>query len=146
MRIINRRAPYGYKLLGRIEAGISLTGNEVKSIKTGRVDLSTGLVRIKDGQVSLFNANIPPYQGGTPEGYNPTRVRKLLLTREEILRLATKAKQQKLTIVPTKMYTKGRWIKIELALARPKRKFEKREVKREKDLEREIERELKTRG
>ena len=84
-----------------------------------------------------------PYLGGTPEGYDPTRTRKLLLNRDEIISLETKAKQQKLTIVPTKIYTKGNRIKVEIALAKPKHKFEKREVKRRKDIDRDIERELK---
>lgn len=143
MRIINRRAPYEYQLFDRIEAGISLLGSEVKSIKTGRLDLGSAFVRIKDQEVYLMNANIPPYQGGVPEGYTPNRSRKLLLVKSEIVSLETKAKQQKLTIVPTKVYTKGRLIKIEIALAKPKRKFEKREVKRRKDIDREAERELR---
>ncbi len=146
MRITNRRAPYEYQLLDKTEAGISLQGSEVKSIKTGRADFSNSFVRIREKEAYLLNMNIPPYQGGTPEGYNPTRSRKLLLNKQEIVRLETKAKQQKLTIVPTKLYTKGRLVKVEIALARPKRKFEKREAKRRKDVEREIEQELKSRG
>ena len=143
MRIVNRRAPYEYQLFERLEVGIALVGSEVKSIKAGRADLSRSFVRIKDGEVYLVNANIPPYIGGTPQGYNPSKTRKLLLNRDEIVRFETKAKQQRLTIVPTKVYTKGRRIKVEIALARPKRKFEKRETKRRKDIEREIARELK---
>lgn len=146
MKIINRRAPYEYQLQDRIEAGISLLGSEVKSIKTGRADLSVSIIRIKDGQAYLLNANIPPYQGGVPQDYNPTRTRKLLLNKNELIFLETKAKQQKLTIVPTKVYTKGQLIKVEIALAKPKRKFEKRETKRRKDVEREIEQELKSGG
>lgn len=118
-------------------------GCEVKSIKTGRLDLTTSFVRIKDGQAYLMNANIHPYPGGTPENYDPTRTRKLLLNRNELISLETKAKQQRLTIVPTKMYTKGTRIKVEIALAKPKRKFEQREAKRRRDIDRDVERELK---
>lgn len=143
MRITNRRAPYEYELLDRVEAGVVLVGSEVKSIKAGRADLTASFVRITDGEAFLINASIPPYQGGTAQGYDPTRTRKLLLSRDELVSLETKAKQQKLTIVPTKVYTKGRLVKVEIALAHPKRKFEKREAKRKKDIQREIERELK---
>lgn len=143
MRVINRRAPFEYQLLDRMEAGVSLLGSEVKSIKTGRGDLSTSFVRIKDGQAYLLNVNIPPYPGGVPAGYEPTRTRKLLLNKNELVSLETKARQLKLTIVPTKLYTKGRLVKVEIALGRPKRQFEKREAKRRKDIEREQERELR---
>lgn len=143
MRTLNRKAPFEYFLLERTEAGIALLGSEVKSVKGGRLDLATSFVRIKDGQAYLMNANIHPYPGGTSEGYDPTRTRKLLLNRAELVSLETKAKQQKLTIVPTKMYTKGQRIKVEIALAKPKRKFEQREVKRRKDIDRDVERELK---
>lgn len=143
MRINNRRAPYEYQLLERFEAGIALKGSEVKSIKTGRADLTAAFARVKDGEVFLVNLNIPPYKGGTPEGYDPNRTRKLLLKRDEIISLETKAKKQKLTIVPTSIYTKGRLVKVQIALARPKRKFEKRESKRKKDIERETQREMR---
>ncbi|MBI4059106.1 SsrA-binding protein SmpB [Candidatus Microgenomates bacterium] len=146
MQILNRRAPYEYILLDRIEAGIMLAGSEVKSIKNGRLDLSTSFARINNGEVYLVNANIPPYQGGVPENYDPSRSRKLLLSKDEILSWETKSKQQKLTIVPTKVYTKGQLVKVELALAKPKRQFEKREAKRKKDVAREVERELRLRG
>lgn len=143
MRTLNRRAPFEYYLQDRLEAGISLLGCEVKSVKGGRLDLTTSFVRIKNGQAFLMNANIQPYPGGTPENYDPTRSRPLLLNRDELVSLETKAKQQKLTIVPTKMYTKGQRVKVEIALARPKRKFEQREAKRKKDIDRDTERELK---
>lgn len=143
MRILNRRAPFEYQLFDRIEAGVALAGSEVKSIKVGRADLSAAFVRIQNNEAFLLNLNIPAYKGGVPEGYNPTRTRKLLLNKNEIISLETKAKQQKLTIVPMSMYTKRRLVKVQIALARPKRKFEKREVKRRKDIQREVERELK---
>lgn len=146
MRITNRRALHDYQLLDRLEAGIALLGSEVKSIKTGHLDLTTAFVRVKDGQAFLLNANIPPYPSGVPEGYNPTRSRKLLLNKKELIALEAKLKQQRLTIVPVAVYTKGRLVKVQIALAKPKRKFEKREAKRKKDITREVERELKTRG
>lgn len=120
-----------------------MLGCEVKSIKTGRLDLTTSFVRIKNGQAYLMNANIQPYPAGTPENYDPTRTRQLLLNRDELISFETKAKQQKLTIVPTKMYTKGQRVKVEIALAKPKHKFEQREAKRRKDIDRDVERELK---
>lgn len=144
MRITNRRAPFEYQLFDRIEAGISLLGTEVKSIQMGRADLTAAFVRVTNDGAILVNTNIPPFAGGAPEGYNPTRTRRLLLNKKELVALETKAKQQKLTIMPTKLYTKGRLVKVEIALAKPKRKFEKREAKRKKDIEREVVQEFKS--
>ncbi len=143
VRIINRKAPFENQLFDRLEAGISLLGSEVKSIKGGRAEFSGSFVRLKDGQAHLVNLHIPPYEGGVPRDYDPSRTRLLLLNRDEILSLETKAKQQKLTIVPVSVYTKGRLVKVQIALAKPKRKFEKREIKRRKDIQRDTERELK---
>ena len=143
MRTLNRKAPFEYQLGEKLEAGVALLGSEVKSVKEGRVDLTTSFVRFKNGEAWLFNANIFPYPWGTPENYDPTRSRRLLLNKDEIISLETKAKQQKLTIVPTKIYTKGQRIKVEIALAKSKRKFEQREAKRKQDIKRDIERELK---
>lgn len=143
MRILNRRVGRDYQVLETFEAGVALTGPEVKSIKNGRGDLATSFVRIKEGDAWLVGANIPLYQGARPEGFDPLRLRRLLLHKKEIISLSTKTKQQKLTLVPVALYTRGRLVKAKIALARGKRKYEKREAKRRRDIDREVERELK---
>jgi len=140
MKILNRKAKYNYQLLERFEAGIVLSGKEVKAVKDGQIDLSHAYAKIIKDEVYLVNANIT-VKATTDD--SPTRARKLLLHKKEIISLETKIKAKKLTLVPIKMYTKNRLIKIEIALAKSKRKFEKKEQKKRKDLEREIERELK---
>jgi SsrA-binding protein len=141
MKIVNRRAKFDYKLEPeRIEAGIALSGGEAKAVRTGHADLSQSVARILNGEVWLINANIPV--AGVKD-YTSTRSRKLLLHGLEILSLLTKMKQRKLILVPTLMYNKGRLIKVELALGRPKRKFEKKEAIKRKDIKREIERDFR---
>ncbi len=141
MKIFNKKARYEYSLTSdKVEAGISLLGAEAKAIRTGHVDLSQSVARMLNGEAWLINANIPILQ--PPQGYNSTRTRKLLLNRDEIVSLSTKMKQMKLTLVPTSMYNKGRLVKVGLALGKPKRKFEKRQVLKKKDIEREIEKEF----
>lgn len=142
MKIYNKRAKFDYQLLESLEAGIALTGAEVKSLKQGRGDLSSAFVRIKDGEAWLVGVNIPAYSSG-PREYDPLRLRKLLLHKDQILSLDTKTKQQKLTLVPILLYTKGNLVKLKIALAKGKKRFEKKEEKKKKDLEREIERALK---
>jgi len=143
MRIINRKANFHYRLEPeKIEAGVSLKGAEAKAIRTNRADLSEASVRIMNGEMFLINANIPT-QGLV--GYNPTRIRKLLLHKSEVIALETKSKQSKLTLVPTVLYTKGRLVKLEIRLGKAKRKFEKRASIKAEDLRREIEQEYKLR-
>lgn len=143
MKIINRRARYDYQLLERIEAGIALTGPEVKSVRAGKMSLNESFVRIRDSEAWLINAHINPYPFARQEGYKPTRTRKLLLHKKEILALEKKTEQRKLTLVPVSCYTKGNKIKLEIALAKGKKKYEKKEAKRRKDLEREAEQEIR---
>jgi len=143
MKITNRKAPFDYQLLDRFEAGITLVGAEVKAVREGHVDLSGSFVRIIDGQAQLVNAKIFPYQHARPEAYNTTRTRKLLLHKKEIISLKSKMDGSSLTIVPVSMYTTHGLIKVELALARSKKKFEKREAIKKKDINRQIEEELK---
>ena len=140
MAIINRKAKYNYQLFERIEAGVSLLGREAKAIRDKRGDLSNAYVKIIGGEAFLLNTNLPADTSG---GYNPTRTRKLLLHKSEIVSLQSKIKAKKLTLVPIKMYTKGRLVKVEIALAKSKRKFEKRQAIKRRDIEREIEKELK---
>jgi SsrA-binding protein len=140
MKILNKKARFNYTLSEKYEAGISLLGGEVKSIRNGSADLSRSFVKIIEGQAYLVNTNIS-IQG--KKDYNPTRSRKLLLHKDQIISILSKVKAKKLTLVPTKLYTKGRLIKVEIALAKPKRKFEKKEAIKKKDIEREIEKQLK---
>src|SRR3989304_1208626 len=121
MHIFNKRARFSYKLEPeRVEAGLSLSGGEAKAVRTGHADLSQSTARILNGELYLINANIPVVGA---KNYTATRSRKLLLHKEEIYSLATKSKQRKLTLVPIKLYTKGRLIKLELALGKPKAKY-----------------------
>ncbi len=140
MRVTNKRARYNYRLFDKYEAGVSLTGVEVKAIRNGRADISSAYAKIINGEVYLVNANI---QAKGVKDYDPLRTRKLLLNKAEIISIQTKIKQKKLTLVPTKLYTRGRLIKAEIALAKTKRKFEKKEAIKKKDIEREIAKALK---
>ncbi|MFZ5932738.1 MAG: SsrA-binding protein SmpB [Patescibacteria group bacterium] len=143
MQTLNKRARFEYALEPeRYEAGISLSGGEAKAVRTGHADISQAVARILNGEAFLINANIP-VQGARK--YDSKRTRKLLLHKDEIVSISTKTKQKKLTLVPTKMYTKGRLVKVELALGRAKRKFEKRQALKKKDIEREIAREFRGR-
>jgi len=141
MKIFNKKARFEYELTPeKIEAGISLKGVEAKSVREGRGDLSQSHVRVLGNEIFLINANIP---ATGIQKYEPTRMRKLLLHRNEILSLVTKMKQRGLQIVPTLMYNKGHLIKLQLTLGKPKRKFEKKESIKKKDIERELERDFK---
>lgn len=141
MKIYNRRASFDYDLRERFEAGIALTGAEVKAIKLGHADLTGSHVRITGNQAFLINARIFPYQYARPENYDERRSRKLLLHSTQITALRSKIEGQNLTIVPILLYTKRNLIKLELALAKGKKEFQKKEAKKKKDLDRELERE-----
>ncbi len=140
MRVVNRKAKFNYQLLEKFEAGIVLSGSEVKSIKQSRVDISNAFAKIINGEIYLINANIPIANG---VNYDPSRMRKLLLHKDEIISIEGKIKQKKLTLVPTKVYTRGPLIKAEIALAKTKRKFEKKELLKKRDIKRDIEREIR---
>jgi SsrA-binding protein len=143
MKVTNRRAKFDYELLEKTEVGIALTGAEVKSVKAGKISLNESFARIRDGEVWLHNAHIHPYPFADNRDYDPTRMRKLLLHKKEIVSLDQKMKQKKLTLVPVSCYTKGRNIKVKIALAKGKKEYQKREIKKRKDIEREVERELR---
>lgn len=138
--VVNKRAGFDYLLLEKLEAGIALLGGEVKSVRNNNIDLSRSFVKEIGNELYLVNANIP-IEG--KKDYNPTRSRKLLIRREQITSLQAETKAKNLIIVPTKVYTKGRLVKVEIALAKSKRKFEKKEAIKRKDIEREIDREYK---
>jgi len=142
-RIINRQASYDFHLLEKLEAGIALTGAEVKSVKAGQMSLKDAFVRLKDGEAWLHHAYISPYRFADHRDYDPRRTRKLLLHKKELLKLEQAMNQKCLTLVPVSCYTKGRQIKLEIALAKGKKKYEKREAIKKKDLQREIESQLK---
>ncbi len=136
----NPKAKYDYNILETYQAGVVLSGQEVKSIKNKRLSLKGSFVRIKDGEVWLINASIPPYQvKNTPADYDPTRERKLLLRREEINRLIGKSKEKGLTLVPLQAYTQRGKIKIEFGLGKGKRKTDKRETIKKRESQRKIE-------
>lgn len=140
----NSKAYFNYEILEKFEAGIELRGYEVKAVKNGRANLTGAFATVKDGQIWLTNADIPPYQPkNTPEGYEPTRARRLLLKKSEIEYLISKLQSERLTVVPLKLYNKGGRIKVELGLARGKRKYEKRETIKKRETQREIRRTLK---
>ncbi len=141
MKLFNKRAKFEYELTGEgVEAGISLKGAEAKSLREGRGDVSQSFVKIIGNEAFLVNANVPTTGLAN---YDSTHTRKLLLHKEEILSLLTKMKQKKLQIVPIRVYTKGRLIKLYLELGKPKRKFEKKEAIKRREVKRELEREFK---
>lgn len=143
MRIINRKAPYDYTIIDRIEAGLSLLGSEVKSLRAGHGKLEGAYVKIANGEVYLINAQIMPYAYARPNGYDPKRTRKLLLHKREVISLQSKLDSAKLTLIPLSWYTKGPQIKLEIGLARGKKEYEKREKKKREDQKRELEQDFR---
>lgn len=139
----NKRATFDYELLERIEAGVVLTGTEIKSIRANNVSLQRSYVQARGDELWLLEANISPYEHGNRLNHEPTRPRKLLLHRREINRILTALTQKGLTIVPTRLYLKGGRAKVEIALARGKRKFDKREDIARRDADRQVERALR---
>lgn len=138
MRIDNRQAKYDYEILETFEAGIALLGPEVKSVREGQVSLGESFVHVRDGQAFLVNAHIHPYQNSAAE-ISPTRTRKLLLHKKELLHLNSKIATMGLTLVPLALYNKGNIFKLEIALARGKKKWDKRQAIKKKTVEREVE-------
>jgi len=143
----NKKAYFNYQILEKFEAGMVLIGTEVKSIKSGRINLVGSYVIIKNEEVYLIGAKIPPYQPkNAPPDYNPERLRKLLLKKSEIKYLIGKSKQKGLTLMPLRVYTKRGKIKLEFGIVKGKKKFDKRELIKKRETEREIRRALKKRG
>ncbi|TET70427.1 MAG: SsrA-binding protein SmpB [Candidatus Aminicenantes bacterium] len=146
MRVIakNKKAFFNYEILESHEAGISLLGSEVKSIREGKISLKESYAEIKAGEVFLLNCHISPYEAANRFNHDPTRERKLLLHRKEIKRLTGKIKEKGFTLVPTKVLIndKGK-VKVEISLAKGKRAYQKREIIRERDRDREMRAELK---
>jgi SsrA-binding protein len=140
----NKKAKFNYEILESIEAGISLLGTEVKSIREGGISLKESHAEIKGGEVFIVNCHISPYEAASRFNHNPRRERKLLLHRREIKRLIGKIQEKGLTLIPTKVFfnDKGR-VKVEVSLAKGKRTYEKRQAIRERDHKRELRAELK---
>ena len=143
--IDNRRARHDYELLERFEAGIVLTGTEVKSLRDGRVTLGQAFGDIRGGEVWLVGAEIATYDQGNIANHRPDRERKLLMHRGEISSLLGKVREKGLTLIPTRMYWKDGRVKVELALARGKHTIDKRRDIAKRDATRQIERALKSR-
>jgi SsrA-binding protein len=141
----NRRARHDYELLDRYEAGIVLTGTEVKSLREGRVSLAQSYADVRGEEVFLVGAEISTYDQGNRQNHEPTRDRKLLLHRGEIASLIGKVRERGLTLVPTRLYWKDGKAKVELALARGKEQRDKRRDLQRRDAQREMERALKSR-
>ena len=141
----NRRARHRFELVERMEAGIELVGSEVKSLREGKAQLADAYAVVDKGEVWLRNLHIPPYAPASTQNHDPERPRKLLMHRAEIERLVGKTQQRGLTLIPTRIYFKGPWAKVELALARGKEGRDRRREIAERDVRREVEREFRGR-
>jgi len=141
----NRKAYHNYYVGDTIEAGVALTGSEIKSIRGGRVSLGEAYVQPERGEMWLVNAHIARYEASSYMGHEPTRPRKLLLHRKEIDSLAGRVAEKGLTLVPTKIYLKKGIAKVEIALAKGKKLYDKREVIKRREVERELARTVKSR-
>ncbi len=143
----NRKAYHDYFIEEKFEAGIGLTGTEVKSLREGRANLQDSYAAVKDGEVYLYHCHISPYRHGNIMNHDPTRTRKLLLHHKEIDKLIGKTQQKGLTLVPLRMYFSPRGkVKVELGLAKGKKHYDRRESIKARDAGREIERTMKERG
>lgn len=142
----NRRARHDYEIEETIEAGLSLLGSEVKSLRAGRADLKDGYAVVEGGQALLVGVRISPYQFAREGGHEPERTRKLLLHRQEIERIRGKLDQKGLTLIPLRLYFKQGKVKVELALARGKAQYDKRETLKRRQAEREMQRAMRHRS
>ena len=140
---VNRKASHEYFILQTIEAGIALMGTEVKSLRQGKANLVDGYAKIENGEVWLVNVNISEYTQGNINNHDPRRDRKLLLNRSEIRKLIGKTKEKGLTLIPLRLYFKNGKVKVELALAKGKKVYDKRHTIAKKDFQREQERRIK---
>ena len=142
----NRHARFEYSILESLEAGIALTGTEVKSLRTGKASLSNSFARIEGTELFLQNMHIAPYEFGNIANPDPLRPRKLLLHKKEIRRLINEVSTKKLTIIPLKAYFKGGIVKVEIALAKGKKLYDKRAVIKKRDSDRELKRVLRSKA
>jgi SsrA-binding protein len=136
----NRRAKFEFHILEQLECGISLTGTEVKSLRTGQASIAEAFAMVRNGEMYLVNCHIPEYRQGNVHNHVPTRERKLLLHKKEIQRWHARVKEKGITIVPLSLYFKGSRAKLEIALCKGKKQYDKREDKRKQEDRREIDR------
>ena len=146
LRANNKKARHDYFLEEYFEAGIELKGTEVKSLRTGKCSIKEAYVQIEKGEVYIYQMHISPYEKGNIFNRDPLRTRKLLIHKQEILKLMNKVKEQGYTIVPVEVYLKGSLVKVEIALARGKKLYDKRRDIASKDQKREAERDFKVRN
>jgi SsrA-binding protein len=139
----NRYASYRYQLLERLECGLVLQGTEVKALRASGAQLKDGYATVREGELWLHGVHIPPYGPAARENHDPERARKLLLHRRELERIAVRAQERGLTLVPTRMYFSGSHAKVEIALARGKDLYDKRQAMRERETKRDIERAMR---
>lgn len=142
----NRKALHDYFVEDTYEAGIALTGTEIKSVRAARINLRDGYVQMRDGEAWLLNVHISPYDFGNRENHEPRRERKLLLHHREIHKLQSKVAERGWTIVPLRVYLKQGLAKVEIALVRGKRQYDKRDAVAERDMDRELQRAVKDWG
>ena len=137
----NKKAHFDYNLFDKYEAGICLLGTDIKSIIKGQINLKDSYIKITDNlEAYLINCHISPYEFGNIYNHDPKRDRKLLLNKKEILKILNKVKQEQYTIVPMQMFFSGRWAKLEIALAKGKKLYDKRDAIKKKDIKRDIQR------
>ena len=134
----NRRARFDYDLMERVEAGLALTGTEIKSVRAGQANIRDAYAQIRGGEMWLQNMHVAPWSGGGPWNHEPMRARRLLLHRREIDRLSRQVLQKGLTLVPVRLYIKGHHAKVEVALAKGRRRYDKRQAIMRRETEREI--------
>lgn len=139
----NRKALHDYHILESFEAGVALTGTEIKSVRAGNVSLAESYIKPEKGELWLVNSHIGRYDAGGPYSHEPGRARKLLMHKKQIRMLAQETKEKGLTLIPLRMYIKGSLAKVEVCLAKGKKQFDKRETIARRDQEREIDRTLK---
>lgn len=142
MSTTNRKARFNYTITDTFEVGIVLSGPEVKSVRAGQINLDEAYARIKDGELWLLGAHIAPHSNANNQDYSPTKPRKLLMHKKELEKLSLKIQTEGLTLVPLKTYLKSNRLKLELGLAKGKKKFDKRESIKERELDRSIKRKL----
>ena len=142
----NRKARHEFHFLETYEAGIELRGTEVKSLRAGKANLQDSFARIENGQILIHNMHISPYEMGNRFNHEPKRPRRLLMHKQEIMRLYAKVREKGLTLIPTKVYFRGSLVKVEIALSQGKKLYDKRQDLVEKAVRRDTERTMKERG
>jgi SsrA-binding protein len=141
----NRRARFEYEIVQVYEAGIALTGTEVKSMRQGKANLQDAFARVEDGELWLYNCHVSPYDFGNRFNHDPVRKRRLLMRKKEILKIKSQLAEKGLTLIPLKIYFKRNWVKVDLALARGRQLYDKRENIAKRDTKRDLDRVVKSR-